>query len=82
MLSGVQSNLLVKFILATNTQRIAQLTVKWKNQFCGGSDSFLEVATGDVPYEKVFLEISQNSQENPCARESFLIKLQVSGNVY
>ena len=71
MLSGVQSNLLVKFILATNTQRIAQLTV-----------SFLEVATGDVPYEKVFLEISQNSQENPCARESFLIKLQVSGNVY
>ena len=24
----------------------------------------------------VFLEISQNSQENPCGRESFLIKLQ------
>ena len=27
--------------------------------------------------EKVFLEISQNSQENNCARISFLIKLQV-----
>ena len=27
--------------------------------------------------EKVFLEISQNSQENTCARASFLIKLQV-----
>ena len=30
--------------------------------------------------EKVFLEISQNSHENSCARNSFLIKLQsVSG---
>ena len=27
--------------------------------------------------KKVFLEISQNSQENICARVSFLIKLQV-----
>ena len=27
----------------------------------------------------MFLEISQNSQENPCARVSFLIKLQASG---
>ena len=29
--------------------------------------------------KKVFLEISQNSQENTCARVSFLIKLQPSG---
>ena len=29
--------------------------------------------------KKVFLEISQNSQENTCARASFLIKLQDSG---
>ena len=29
--------------------------------------------------KKVFLEISQNSQENTCARVTFLIKLQVSG---
>ena len=28
--------------------------------------------------KKVFLEISQNSQENTCARVSFLIKLQAS----
>ena len=27
--------------------------------------------------KKVFLEISQSSQENTCARDSFLIKLQV-----
>ena len=29
--------------------------------------------------KKVFLEISQNSQENTCARVSLLIKLQASG---
>ena len=29
--------------------------------------------------KKVFLEISQNSQENTCARISFLIKLCASG---
>ena len=28
--------------------------------------------------KKVFLEISQNSQENTCASVSFLIKLQAS----
>ena len=28
--------------------------------------------------KKVFLEISQNSQENACARDSFLIKLQAN----
>ena len=36
-------------------------------------------ATGGVLWKKVFLKISQNSQENNCARVSFLIKLQVSG---
>ena len=34
-----------------------------------------EAAIGDVLYEKVFLEISQNYPENTCARVSFLIKL-------
>ena len=28
----------------------------------------------EVPVEKVFLEISQNSQENTCAREPFFTK--------
>ena len=32
--------------------------------------------------KKVFLEISQNLQENTCARFSFLIKLQVSAFSY
>ena len=35
-----------------------------------------EAATGGVLEEKVFLEISLNSQENIYARVSFLIKLQ------
>ena len=35
-----------------------------------------EAATRGVPCKKMFLEISQNSQENTCARVSFLIKLQ------
>ena len=35
-----------------------------------------EAATGGVLCKKLFLEISQNSQENTCARVSFLIKLQ------
>ena len=35
-----------------------------------------EAATRGVLYEKVFLEISQNWQENTCARASFSINLQ------
>ena len=37
----------------------------------------VEVATRSVLLEKVLLEISQNSQENTCARVSFLTKLQI-----
>ena len=35
-----------------------------------------EAATGGVLWEKVLLEISENSQENTCASASFLMKLQ------
>ena len=38
-----------------------------------------EAATRGALWKKVFLEISQNSQENVCARASFLIKLLASG---
>ena len=34
-----------------------------------------EATTGGVLLKKVFLKISKNSQENTCARVSFLIKL-------
>ena len=36
----------------------------------------IQAVTRCVLWKKVFLEISQNSQENTCARASFLIKLQ------
>ena len=38
-----------------------------------------EAVVQSCSVKKVFLEISQNSQENTCARVSFLIKLQASG---
>ena len=38
---------------------------------------WLEVVVQRFPVKEVFLEISQNSQENTCARVSFLIKMQV-----
>ena len=39
----------------------------------------IEAATRGFLYKSVFLEISQNSQENTCARISFLIKSQALG---
>ena len=37
-----------------------------------------EAASRSVLQKKLFLKISQNSQENICARASFLVKLQAS----
>ena len=39
----------------------------------------LEAVARSFSAKKVLLEISQNSQENTCARISFLMKLQASG---
>ena len=38
----------------------------------------VEAATRGVLWKKVLLEILQNSQENTCARASFLLKMQAS----
>ena len=38
-----------------------------------------ETVAKSCSVKKVFLEVSQNSQENTCARDSFLIKFYVSG---
>ena len=40
---------------------------------------FAEAVVQRCSAKKVFLEISQNSQENTCAKISFLIKLQALG---
>ena len=51
------------------------------NFFCLLLWKFLvpEAATKRCSIKKLFLEISQNSKENTCARVSFLIKLQAWG---
>ena len=41
-----------------------------------------EAATEGVLCKRVFSKISQNPKENTCARVSFLIKLQASGNFF
>ena len=38
--------------------------------------TWIEAVVQMCSIKKVFLEISQNSQENACARVSFLVKLQ------
>ena len=43
--------------------------------------SNVEAVVQRCSVKKVFMGISQNSQENTCARVSFLIKLQASGTV-
>ena len=48
----------------------------WNTTFIETLERAQEAATGDVLQEKVFLEISQNSQRKTCARASFLTKLQ------
>ena len=42
-------------------------------------DDTIETVVQRCSVKKVFLEILQNSQENTCARVSFLLKLQASG---
>ena len=39
-----------------------------------------EAVTQSCSVKKVFLKISQNSQENTCVRVSILMKMQTSGN--
>ena len=50
-----------------------------KNQKLPPLAKFAEAATRGVLWKKVFFEISQNSQENTCARVSCWIRLQALG---
>ena len=56
--------------------QINELTSIWQRHASWRS---WETATRGVLWQMVFLEISQNSQENTCVRGSFFIKLQASG---
>ena len=62
--------------------KLSVTDIQW-SRFLERSDWLLamekkEGATWGVLSEKVFLEISQSSQENTCARVSFLMKLQAA----
>ena len=52
------------------------ILVTLQKQSLGGVLLKIEAVLQSFSGKKVFLEISQNSQENTCARVSFLIKLQ------
>ena len=56
--------------------------VSFEPRFCMIIINGSEAATGDVLQENAFLEISQNSQENTCARVSFLIMLQAEEHLW
>ena len=60
---------------------VRQYPVIWNTHLNGFKDynkkvAWIEAVVQRCSVKKVFLEISQNSQENTCARVSFLIKLQ------
>ena len=58
-----------------------RITLYWSKSFISNfmiKNNISEAATRGVLCKKTFLEISQNSQENTCARVSFLIKFQAS----
>ena len=57
---------------------ISGVDIKPKNSVkLSGITLDTEAATRGVLLKRVFLEISQNSQEDTCVRESFSIKLQM-----
>ena len=59
-----------------NVREYHILNVNRKGYDTDMKGSLPEAVVPSCSVEKVFLEISQNSQENTCARVSFLIKLQ------
>ena len=63
-------------IMDFNFDAVARFQAYWDQR---RYEKLSEAATRGVLYKEVFLEILQNSQENTCARVSFLIKLQASG---
>ena len=63
-----------------NNNTIINVKSFWKHflYFRGTIKRITEAVAQMFSVKKVFLEISQNSQENTCARISLLIKLQVT----
>ena len=66
--------LVTSALLKINLLQTSNLTRLKKNRII--YFRWLEVVVQKFSVKEVFLEISQNSQENTCARVSFLIKMQ------
>ena len=70
----------MKFLCELNTLHssdvIHPVPSSWKNLQFPNIIEILEAVARRCPVKKVFVKISQNLQENTCARVSFLIKLQ------
>ena len=76
--------IMVKHIRAAKHEGISNLTGQSLEsiKYSAVSDDLLECIEAVIQrcsVKQVFLEISQNLQEDTCARVSFLIKLQASG---
>ena len=71
-LSGHQKLLVNMICVERNVFKLTINTSKWLQ--------LIEAVSQRCSVKNVFLEISQNSQENTCARVSFLIKLQAWGS--
>ena len=80
------SVVLISWILLSQRKFVSfhhEFDKRWAQTWTSGSvyftmlysNNFSKAAIGSVLLKKVFLKISQNSQENNCARVSFLIKL-------
>ena len=70
------------FINRVNTTKITLKHIRecCVMKLCNGMPAYIpEEVAQRCAVKKVFLEISQSSQENTCARASFLMKLQASG---
>ena len=65
-----------KGYVASFTLGLSFSCLRGRSFFCAKVNSSIEAVVRRCSVKKVFLEISQNSQENTCARDSFLIKLQ------
>ena len=54
----------------------------WESTVFECVETRTEAVAQKCSFKKVFLEIWQNSQENTCARVSFLMKLQVKASIF
>ena len=61
---------------------LAQASSAWEKQFSSIKHEFLEAVVQRCSVKMVFLESSQNSQENTCAWVSFLIKKETLAQVF